>query len=243
MSIVRHIPNAITSANLFSGATGVYLALVGRPDLTAYCILLAALFDFMDGFAARLLKAYSDIGKDLDSLADLVSFGVAPAAVLSSLVHFSLTGEWSGLFMSLNFSQQVLILLPFLLVVFSALRLAKFNNDQRQSENFIGLTTTATGMFVVSLVYLVFNEGGSLLLFANPWIVLTLVMIFSALLVSEIPMFSLKFKSFGWKGNENRYMLLLLSLFAIIFVQVAALAIIIPIYILYSIILCLVKRE
>ncbi len=243
MSIVRHIPNALTSGNLFLGATGAYLALVGRPDWTAWCILAAALLDFLDGFAARMLNAYSDIGKDLDSLADLVSFGVAPAAVLSAMVHFSLTGQCSGLFLTLDLSQQLLLLMPFLLVVFSALRLAKFNNDERQTENFIGLTTTATGMFIVSLAYLIYNEGGWWLHLTNPWAVLALVVVFSALLVSEIPMFSLKFKSFGWKGNENRYVLLLVSLLALVFLRVGALAVIVPIYVLYSLVLTVVNRK
>ncbi|GAO29054.1 CDP-diacylglycerol-serine O-phosphatidyltransferase [Geofilum rubicundum JCM 15548] len=243
MSIVRHIPNALTSGNLFLGTTGAYLALVGRPDLTAWCVLAAALLDFLDGFAARMLHAYSDIGKDLDSLADLVSFGVAPAAVLSAMVHFSLTGQWSGLFLTLEMTQQALVLMPFLLVVFSALRLAKFNNDERQSESFIGLTTTATGMFTVSLAYLIFKEGGWWLQLTNPWAVLAMVAVFSALLVSEIPMFSLKFKSFGWKGNENRYVLLVVSLFALVFLQVGALAVIVPAYVLYSIVLAVSIRS
>lgn len=243
MSIIRHIPNALTSGNLFLGTSGAYLALAGRPDLTAWCILAAALLDFLDGFAARLLNAYSDIGKDLDSLADLVSFGVAPAAVLSAMVHFSLTGQWSGLFLTMDLAQQALVLMPFLLVVFSALRLAKFNNDARQSESFIGLTTTATGMFVVSLAFLIFNEGGWLLQLTKPWVVFTMVVVFSALLVSEIPMFSLKFKSFGWKGNENRYVLLLVSLLALVFLQTGALAVIVPAYVLYSMVLVLNKSR
>jgi CDP-diacylglycerol--serine O-phosphatidyltransferase len=243
MSLVRHIPNALTSGNLFLGATGTYLALVGRPDLTAWCVLVAAVLDFLDGFAARLLNAYSDIGKDLDSLADLVSFGVAPAAVLSSMVHFSLTGQWSGLFLTLDIGQQGLILMPFLLVVFSALRLAKFNNDVRQTENFIGLTTTATGMFIVSLAYLIYNVGSWWLYLTKPWVVLALVAVFSALLVSEIPMFSLKFKSFGWKGNESRYVLLLVSLVALVFLKLGALAVIVPAYVLYSIVLSIANKQ
>jgi CDP-diacylglycerol---serine O-phosphatidyltransferase len=172
-----------------------------------------------------------------------VSFGVAPAAVLSAMVHFSLTGQWSGLFLTLDAAQQAFVLMPFLLVVFSALRLAKFNNDARQSESFIGLTTTATGMFVVSLAFLIFNEGGWLLQLTKPWVVFLMVVLFSALLVSEIPMFSLKFKSFGWKGNENRYVLLLTSLLALVFLQTGALAVIVPAYVLYSMVLALSKTR
>ncbi len=237
MSIIRHIPNALTSCNLLLGAVGVYLAVNGRPDLTALCILLAAVFDFFDGFAARALKAYSAIGKDLDSLADLISFGLAPAAVFSSVIHFQITGEWRSGFFSLGVMGQVLVLLPFILTVFAALRLAKFNNDTRQTENFIGLTTTATGMFTVSLVYILYTANDQILNSTSPWMVLVLVAVFSALMVSEIPMFSLKFKSFGWKGNEHRYVLLLVSVVALICLRIGALAVIIPVYVLYSIFL------
>lgn len=237
MSIIRHIPNALTSCNLLLGAVGVYLAVNGRPDLTALCILLAAVFDFFDGFAARALKAYSAIGKDLDSLADLISFGLAPAVVFSSVIHFQLTGIWRSDFFSLDMMGQVLVLLPFILTVFAALRLAKFNNDTRQTESFIGLTTTATGMFTVSLVYILYSANDQMLNCTSPWMVLVLVAIFSALMVSEIPMFSLKFKSFGWKGNEHRYVLLLVSVVALIWLRIGALAVIIPVYVIYSILL------
>ncbi|HLW06720.1 MAG TPA: CDP-alcohol phosphatidyltransferase family protein, partial [Marinilabiliaceae bacterium] len=237
MSIIRHIPNALTSCNLLLGAVGVYLAVNGRPDLTALCILLAAVFDFFDGFAARALKAYSAIGKDLDSLADLISFGLAPAAVFSSVIQFQLTGEWRSDFFSLDKMGQVLVLLPFILTVFAALRLAKFNNDSRQTESFIGLTTTATGMFTVSLVYILYTANEEMLNGITPWMVLVLVVILSALLVSEIPMFSLKFKSFGWKGNEHRYVLLLISVAALFWLRIGALAVIVPVYVIYSILL------
>lgn len=237
MSIIRHIPNALTSCNLLLGAVGVYLAVNGRPDLTALCILLAAVFDFFDGFAARALKAYSAIGKDLDSLADLISFGLAPAAVFSSVIHFQLTGVWRSDFFSLEITHQILVLSPFILAVFAALRLAKFNNDSRQTESFIGLTTTATGMFVVSLVYLFYTSNEKMLSSTSPWMVLVLVAVFSALMVSEIPMFSLKFKSFGWKGNEHRFVLLLISILALIWLGIGALAVIIPVYVLYSMLL------
>lgn len=242
MSIIRYVPNALTSCNLLLGSVGVYLAVNGRPDLTALCILLAAVFDFFDGFAARALKAYSAIGKDLDSLADLISFGLAPAAVFSSTIHFQITGEWRSDFFSLEKLGQVLVLLPFFLTVFAALRLAKFNNDSRQSESFIGLTTTATGMFSVSLAYLLYIASDYTLQNTSPWMVLVLIVLFSALMVSEIPMFSLKFKSFGWKGNENRYVMFLISVVALIWLGVGALAIIIPIYVLYSLILMIKKN-
>lgn len=239
MSLFRHVPNALTSGNLFLGAVGTYLALAGRPDLTAWCVLAAALLDFLDGFAARMLNAYSAIGKDLDSLADLVSFGVAPAAVFSSMLHQGFSGQWGGDFWTLTLGQQVLVLLPFVLVVFSALRLAKFNNDSRQTENFIGLTTTATGMFTVSLAYLVYHGQLDALRWNSVGVVLGLVAVFSALLVSEIPMFSLKIKHLRWKGNQHRYVLLLISLVAVVLLKAGALALIVPAYVVYSLVLYL----
>jgi CDP-diacylglycerol---serine O-phosphatidyltransferase len=243
MSITRHIPNFLTSINLFLGAVGTFLAVSGRPDLTAWCIIIAALFDFADGFAARILKAYSDIGKDLDSLADLVSFGVAPAAVFSSFVHFHYTGVWGGEFFNLTFTQQILVILPFVLTVFSALRLAKFNNDSRQTESFIGLTTTATGMFTVSLAYLVFTGNGSLNELTNPLYVYLIVTVFCFLLVSEIPMFSLKFKSFKFAQNKHRYVILFISILALAVLGLGALAVIIPLYVAYSLALMILKKQ
>ncbi|TCO10533.1 CDP-alcohol phosphatidyltransferase family protein [Natronoflexus pectinivorans] len=243
MKLKQHIPNAITSLNLFFGTVGIYLAIAGRPDLTAWCILAAALLDFMDGFAARMLNAYSDIGKDLDSLADLISFGVAPAAVFSSLIHFHYTGTWGGAFLSLPFLQMLMVLTPFVLAVFAALRLAKFNNDDRQSDTFLGLTTTATGMFAVSLAYLIVVREGAWLQLTNPLVVIFIVLVFSALLVSEMPMFSLKFSHFKWKGNKPRFLLMALSLLAIIFTGVGAFAFIIPLYIVLSLFLTMNKSS
>ncbi len=241
MSIRKSIPNALTCANLLLGTFGVYFAILGRPDLTMWAVLLAALFDFFDGFAARILNAYSDIGKDLDSLADLISFGFAPAAIISSFINFKLTGSWQSSFFEINIYQKALLLSPFILTAFAALRLAKFNNDTRQTENFIGLTTTATGMFVVSLGYILYKNKFNLTDKVEIWVMLLITAILSALLVSEIPMFSLKFKSFKWKDNIHRYMLLIISLLAIIVMGISALAVIIPIYVIYSIFLSLKK--
>ncbi len=241
MSIRKSIPNFLTCLNLLLGTVGVYFAIIGRIDLTIWAILLAALFDFFDGFVARILNAYSDIGKDLDSLADLISFGFAPAAIFSSFINFKITGSWDSLFFELKISEQILVLLPFVLVAFAALRLAKFNNDTRQSENFIGLTTTATGMFAASFGYLLFNNKYGISDKISVWVILIMIIIFSALLVSEIPMFSLKFKSYKWKENMNRYILLIISLIAVVWLGIGALVIIIPIYVLYSAVLLMFK--
>lgn len=243
MNILRHLPNFLTCQNLLLGAVGTYMAITGRPDLTVICILMAAVFDFFDGFAARLLKVSSPIGKDLDSLADLISFGFAPAAAYSSLIHSYITGVWTGKYWELDMVNQLLILSPFILVAFSALRLAKFNNDSRQTENFIGLTTTATGMFSVSYAYIAYTSDNFPLILKSPLIVLSLIAIFSALLVSEIPMFSLKFKHYRLKGNEPRYILLLISLISLVLLGFGALMIIIPAYVVYSILLAILSRQ
>jgi CDP-diacylglycerol--serine O-phosphatidyltransferase len=235
MKLLKHLPNFITTLNLLFGATGSYFAIMGRPDLTVICVLSAAVFDFFDGFAARMLKAYSLIGKDLDSLADLISFGFAPAAAFSSLLHYSVTGLWTGKYWDLDLGYRLLLIIPFILTAFSALRLAKFNNDKRQTENFLGLTTTATGMFSTSYVYMIYSVENIPSIFANPLFILALIVVFLALLVSEIPMFSLKFKHFKWKGNEPRYILLIFSVICLIFTGLWALAIIIPVYIVFSV--------
>jgi CDP-diacylglycerol--serine O-phosphatidyltransferase len=243
MNILRHLPNFLTSLNLLLGTVGAYLAIVGRPDLTVICVLIAAVFDFFDGFAARMLKAYSAIGKDLDSLADLISFGLAPAAAYSSMLHYFITGSWTGEFWNLPVGDQLMLLFPFILTVFSALRLAKFNNDTRQTENFLGLTTTATGMFSVSFAYMCYSCESFPVFFRNPLFIFILIIVFSALLVSEIPMFSLKFKHFRWKGNEPRYILLVVSLISLICTGWGALTVIIPVYVIYSIALYLINGE
>lgn len=236
MRILQFIPNTLTSLNLFFGATGMMLAFQGRPDLTAWCILIAAFFDFTDGFAARMLKAYSDIGKELDSLADLISFGLAPAAAYMSLLHFELTGSWDFTFFAHKFSSQLLLVAPFILTVFSALRLAKFNIDTRQTESFLGLTTTATGMFSVSLIYLVYTRGGHWEMLATPWFVLPVIAVFCALLVSEIPMFSLKFKDFHFQHNLSRYLLILIGAVSLLFFGIGGIAFTVLGYLLFSLV-------
>jgi len=240
---MKHIPNFLTSLNLLLGAIGAYLAIMGRPDLTVICVLSAAVFDFLDGFAARLLNAISPIGKDLDSLADLISFGLAPAASISALLHYFVTGSWSGEYWNLDTADRLIILMPFILTIFSALRLAKFNNDKRQTENFLGLTTTATGMFSVSYVYLAYSIDSFPVILTNPLFIIFLIILFSALLVSDIPMFSLKFKHFRWKDNEHRYILLIISIIGFFFMGLGALAVVVPFYVVYSVVLLQYKRH
>lgn len=190
MKLIRHIPNFITSLNLFTGTMAVYFAFQQQFELAAWAILIAAAFDFMDGMAARMLNAYSPLGKELDSLADLISFGLAPAAIAFELM------QYAGI-------NQVLCFVAFIIPVFSALRLAKFNLDERQSASFLGLPTPANGLF----------WAGAGMFYADklsqfPQLILLFVVLLSLMLVTELPMFSLKFKSFRIAENKIRYIFL-----------------------------------
>ena len=211
-----YIPNFITCLNLFSGCVAVYLAFKGNYQGAFIAILLSAVFDFFDGFAARLLKAYSPMGKELDSLADMVSFGLAPGAIVFSLLTEAGINEWVPF-------------LGFLIPVFSGLRLAKFNIDERQTTSFIGLPVPANAIFWAGIVY-----SFSPLLLNFSWILLILIGVFSYLLVSELPMFSLKFKNVTWKDNQTQYFFLMGCVVILACFQVSAFAIIIGWYIVMS---------
>lgn len=184
MSLKKHIPNFITSMNLLCGVVGVVFAFKTRLDIAFYLMLAAAVCDFLDGFAARLLKAYSDMGKELDSLADLVSFGVLPSLMLYSLMKTSMFSE-----------MEFLCWVPLLIAVFSALRLAKFNIDDRQTSSFLGLPTPACALLCGSLCYFVCMEPASFLAAwaSGPVFVPVLSLVLCVLLVCELPMFSMKF--------------------------------------------------
>lgn len=198
MNIRKHIPNTITCMSLVSGCIATVVALQGNLLWAAIWIIIAAVFDFMDGFAARLLKAYSPMGKELDSLSDMVSFGVAPGMIVFWML------SQAGL--PLGEIGRYIPYLAFVIPAFSGLRLAKFNIDERQTTSFIGMPVPAHALFWAS-------AGYSLAPLAQVkpvlFIVVTLVVALatSLLLVSEIPMFSLKIKSVAWKGNERRYIL------------------------------------
>ena len=195
MGITKHIPNTITSLNLLSGCFAILNALNGNFKLAFLCIIAGAVCDFCDGLAARALKAYSPMGKELDSLADMVTFGVAPAMIL-----YRFQAE-SGF----------LIYLPLLIAVFSGLRLAKFNIDERQSENFIGLATPSCALICGSLIYAAETYPQlSGYLTANAYIVPMTALVLCYLLVCEIPMFSFKFKSLKWADNKARFSFLAL---------------------------------
>ena len=210
MRLTRHIPNTITSMNLLCGIFGVIVTLQGRVDLAFLLMLGAAVCDFCDGLAARLLHAYSDIGKELDSLADMVSFGVLPSLILHQLMAYQVRG-W-------------VTFLPLILAVFAALRLACFNTDERQHDSFIGLPTPAAAMICGSLAYYVYNEPFTVLAewCGTVWFLPVLAVILSVLMVCGLPMFSMKF---GGQKNQlaTTKRTALLSVSAIILIMVAVL--------------------
>jgi CDP-diacylglycerol--serine O-phosphatidyltransferase len=225
--VIKQIPNALTSLNLVCGCLSIIAALNGELTLAATYIGSAAVLDYFDGFVARALNAYSDIGKQLDSLADMVSFGVAPG-----MIFYAMGGDC---FNTNGFC--INRYLPFLIPVFSAIRLANFNIDTRQSDSFIGVPTPANAIFIASIPFiLTYDTFGVAGLFTHPYF-LTLFPVLSAyLLVAELPLLALKFKSFGWKGNEFRWILILSSLLSIVFFQFLGISLAIILYIIISII-------
>jgi len=235
----KHVPNIITLLNVSCGVIAVLIAITQTMSLTYAIafIFLGAVFDFLDGFAARLLKAYSPMGKELDSLADLITFGFAPAALISSVIVSRIYPEGYPLFLQISGSNLFFIIAPYIIVPFSALRLAKFNVDTRQSESFIGLPTPANAIFMAGLVFFAHSS------FITNTTLIILSGIFSLLLISEIPMFSLKFKSFSFSKNILRYSFLIIAVILFIIFQEKATSIVILFYILLSIAVWLLSKK
>ena len=227
-AIVRNIPNTITCCNLFSGCIAAYMAFPGTYTLSLTFIVIGAVFDFFDGMTARLLHVSSPIGKELDSLADDITFGLAPAAIAFSLfkeVHYP------------DFLMPLAEIMPytaFLIAVFSGLRLAKFNIDSRQTSSFIGMPTPANALFWASL-----SVGGHAFVVSdsfNAIYLFILVVVMSLLLVAELPMFSLKFKDLSWGHNKISYIFLIVSIPLLVIFQLSGIAAVIVWYILLSLI-------
>lgn len=223
-AIVKNIPNSITCLNLLSGCFACIFAFQGQYDWVALCIGLSALFDFLDGMAARLLHAYSPLGKELDSLADLISFGLAPGLMVMHLMAYNST------FHGMAEYQSWWALSALLIPVFSALRLAKFNIDTRQTTSFIGLPVPANALFWIGICQAVLRMESPVCGYA----IVAQVIIFSLLLVSEIPMFSLKFKNLKWKENYLRYLIIAVAAICLISLGLAGLAATIGLYIVLS---------
>ena len=204
MNIRKYIPNTITCLNLVSGCIASVMAFEGNLLFALLWIVAAAVFDFFDGLAARALKAYSPMGKELDSLADVVSFGVAPGMILFTSLRIWASSSSAGCL------SEYIPYLAFVVPAFSGLRLAKFNIDERQTTSFIGLPVPAHALLWSSAAY----SLQEWLLSGQTWVAVVMIAAFCAtsyLLVSEVPMFSLKIKSLSWKGNELRYILIIAS--------------------------------
>jgi CDP-diacylglycerol--serine O-phosphatidyltransferase len=239
MKFKQHIPNTITTLNLLSGLISLTLTFEGNYIYASIFIFIAALFDFLDGNAARLLNAHSELGKQLDSLADLVSFGVAPGMMIFQMISAQCTGSCNVL-ERMHITPYFAMLIP----VCSALRLAKFNIDLRQEVNFIGLPTPANAIFFASIPLVLFVQPQLFSIvqldflvpfFSNTRILTILAVFFSYMLISDFKIFSMKFKSLDWKGNQLRYLFLILSIVLFILFFLSAIPIIIFLYILMSI--------
>lgn len=230
MHIKKHIPNALTSLNLACGFIASIQVFEGALITAAWLIILAALFDFSDGTAARLLNARSEMGKQLDSLADLISFGVAPALILFQLLHTAFSDVQGNVFM------QWIPYLAVLIPIFSALRLAHFNIDTRQVSSFIGLPTPANALLYVSIPLIAHYQPLNILgsFYSAPWFLTLLAPLSAWMLVSPLPLLGLKFTHLGWQGNQQRYLLLGIGLVLLLLFQFAAIPLIILVYVLLS---------
>jgi CDP-diacylglycerol--serine O-phosphatidyltransferase len=231
------LPNLITLLNLSAGSVALVFALEGDLGTAALLIFLAAVFDFLDGFMARLLKAYSDIGRELDSLADVVSFGVAPGMIAFTLMKIALFGENLPLSsIRGSFIDWLFLVVILLIPALSAYRLAKFNTDTRQTVNFLGLPTPANAILWASFGIMTgYSSNAELLeILFTPWNLAITALVMSLLLVSEIPMFSLKFSGISLKENWFRYILLLFALVLFIISPVYAPVLVILFYIAFS---------
>ncbi len=225
----KEIPNLLTLGNLLAGCIGLWFVMQGDLVSASYCMFISLICDFFDGFLARALQAYSDLGKELDSLADMVSFGVLPAFILFSLVEQSCGTQCTvGL---LGFYKPFMV---FALALMSAYRLAKFNIDTRQSDQFIGVPTPANGLFIASLPLIIHfqPEYSAYILSFKGLLIYSVVM--SYLLVCELPLLAFKFKTWDWKSNQVKFIFLIFCIAALVMLKFAAIPVLVIAYILLS---------
>jgi len=238
----KHIPNLITLLNLFCGSVAVIFAVEDNLLMAAIFVMLGIVFDFFDGFAARLLDVKSELGLQLDSLADMVTSGVVPGIVIFKLfekttgsfpyaLDFS-TSEWN------DGTISFLPLIGLLVILASCYRLANFNIDTRQTDSFIGLPTPANTLFILSLPLVLMTSDVVWIdeLILNKWFLIALTIFSCYMLNAEIPLFSLKMKTYGFKENAVKYIFLILSVLLLVFLQFLAIAVIIVLYVLISVI-------
>lgn len=243
MNLKKQIPNLITLLNLLSGSVAVYFAANNYLELAAYFVLLGIFFDFFDGFTARLLKVQGELGKQLDSLADVVTSGVAPGIVMMQLILKTSKNKHWDLFTTnqehFTFSVPFLIsIIGLIITLGAAYRLAKFNLDIRQTSSFIGLPTPAAALVVISfpLILTYSNSSYSNELIGNVWFLIGMTLLLTYLMNAEIPLFSLKFKNFGWEKDFIKVGFILITICLVVLIKFLAIPIIILVYVLLSII-------
>jgi len=234
MSIKKHIPNIVTLGNLFCGTLATIFAVGGHFEMTALFVVLGIFLDFFDGFFARVLKVSGELGKQLDSLADMVTSGVVPGIVLFVLlgnnqqIPYEIDSEF-------KFSMG-LPLLGLIITLSACYRLAKFNLDTRQSESFIGLPTPAMSLFIISLPLVQMHSDIDFVkdLIGNNYFLIGITILFSFLMNSEFYLFSLKFKNYGIRENLFKYTLILLSIILLVTIEYLAVPVIIMCYVILS---------
>jgi len=221
----QHFPNLLTLCNALCGCVGISLIAEGQIVVACFLVFVALFFDFFDGFVARMLNVQSEIGKQLDSLADAITFGVLPAFIAQNLWTKTNNSDFFTYF-------------PFLLALFSILRLAKFNIDKRQTDSFIGVPTPANAMLWASFPLILHYQHSAFAekIFTNSHFLMILVLLMSFLLVSELRLFALKFKDFSWKKNQIKFVFMLLSVLAIVILQFWAVPFILFLYVFLSLV-------
>lgn len=236
MAIKKHIPNSITLLNLLSGVLAVFFAIFGDLTTAGYLVVLGIVFDFFDGFAARILQVQGELGKQLDSLADMVTSGVVPGIVMFQLIATAVgVTDITTLFSVDGF--QILPFLGLAIPLASAYRLAKFNIDTRQTSSFIGLPTPASTLVIVSLPWIIAYSSQDIFvqLLRNSYVLLGITALCSYLMNAEIPLFSLKFKNYTWKDNNYKFVFLIIALLLLVAVRYLAIPLVILLYVLISI--------
>jgi len=235
---MKHLPNFITSLNLASGFISILFAVNGNLVAASWLIIAAMVFDFLDGFSARILKAYSPLGKELDSLADMVSFGIAPALLIYNLLRISLALPVEAISNAEGIVIYIILFFPVIMPVCTGLRLAKFNIDDTQSTSFSGLPTPANALAVAGIVIAGRYSDSGLIdgITGSAAALLIITLVLSLLMITPFSMLSLKFSSPGLQGNEERYILAVLAIAALLIFGFAGAALIIPVYIIVSLI-------
>lgn len=244
MSIKKHIPNIITLGNLFSGLTAILLILNGQYVWAGFFTFLGAFFDFFDGMVARLLGVSGELGKQMDSLADMVSFGVVPGMAMFAMLKLANADLANEVFYAnenmniLLYTDTIYALPGFLITLFSALRLANFNIDTRQSSSFIGVPTPAITLFVLSILLISVLEQNEIIgsMVATPWILYLVTILSSYALVAELPLFAMKFKVWNWQDNKIRWVFVAIAVTLLAIFQLVAVPMIIIVYILLSVV-------